>query len=264
MSSEPRRRGAPIRSISAVLPAHNEAANIVPVVTATLDALSDVVPDFELIIVDDGSKDATARLADDLAGKHSAVRVIHHPKNLGYGSAWRSGIMAATKQYIFFMDADRQFDPAELARLVQWGEAYDAVVGYRIHRNDPVYRFMIGKSFALMVRALFGIRLRDIDCGFKLFRTTMLKSMTLEAPGALINTEIHYRIRQRQADLREVGVHHYPRKVGKQSGASVRVIFRAAGEVIALRRRLNREQRALRATTQDSSAAEDVNSKEEQ
>src|SRR5689334_8639357 len=114
MSDEPPRRGTPIRSISAVLPAHNEAANIVPVVEATVDAVHDAVPDFEIIIVDDGSTDATPHLADELTARNPMVRAVHHPKNRGYGSAWRSGIGEATKQYTFFMDADRQFDPAEI------------------------------------------------------------------------------------------------------------------------------------------------------
>jgi len=235
--------GGAIASISAVLPAHNEAANIEQVVEATCEALRGVVSDYEVIIVDDGSTDETPRLADSLAERYPQVRVVHHPHNRGYGSAWRSGIAAAAKQYIFFLDSDRQFDPREIGLLVQWGTSYDIVAGYRIHRNDPLYRTLNASCFHLLVRLLFGVHVRDLDCGFKLFRASLLKGMPLESPGALINAEIHYFARVWQATLREVGVHHFPRKAGKQSGASLRVVLRAASELVALRRRMT--QRSL-------------------
>jgi glycosyltransferase involved in cell wall biosynthesis len=246
MSAGPR-RGAPIRSISAVLPAYNEAGNLVQVVSATLDALHDVVPSYELIIVDDGSTDGTRGLAEELAASHPAVSIVHHGKNQGYGSAWRSGIAKATMQYTFFMDTDRQFNPTELERLVQWDDHYDIVAGYRIRRNDPFARKVLGACFKLLTRLMFGLKLKDIDCGFKLIRTSLLKSMDLQSRGALINTEIQYRAKQRGASLREVGIHHFPRRNGEQSGASLRVIVRAVREIISLRRRITQEQREAKA-----------------
>ncbi|MDB5074224.1 MAG: glycosyl transferase family 2 [Chloroflexi bacterium] len=247
MSAGPRHRGAPIRSISAVLPAYNEAGNLAQVVEATLDALHDVVPSYELIIVDDGSTDGTRRIAEDLSATHTAVKVVHNAKNQGYGSAWRSGIAEASKQYTFFMDTDRQFNPTELDRLVQWDDRYDIVAGYRIRRNDPFARRVLGVCFTLLIRLMFGLKLKDIDCGFKLMRTSLLKSMDLEARGALINTEIQYRAKQRGASIREVGIHHFPRRSGEQSGASFRVILRAMREIFALRRRFTKEHRLAKA-----------------
>lgn len=254
MTSEPQRRGAPIRSITAVLPALDEAANIVSVVDATLDALSDVVPDYDLVVVDDGSKDATPRLADELAIRYPQVRVIHHPKNRGYGSAWRSGIEAATKQYIFLMDSDRQYNPAELTQLVQWNDQYDVVAGYRLRRSDTFPRVFLGWWFKVLVRLLFGPTSRDATCGFLLVRSSLLKAMTLESRGILIRTEVLYRARQQGAALREVGIRHYPRRAGSAKGARPLVMLRAARELIALRRRITRERRAAALAAQQAAA----------
>jgi hypothetical protein len=238
----PLRRGAPIRSISAVLPARDEAQSIVSVVDATLDALSDVVPEYQVIIVDDASRDATARLADELALRHPEVRVIHHPKRRGYGAAWRSGIEAASKQYTFLMDADRQYNPAELTHLVQWDDRYDLVAGYRLRRHDPLPRRLLGWCFTLTVRLLFGVKMRDATCGFLLARTSLLKRLPLESTSSLIRTELLFRAQQRQAQLREVGVRHYPRRAGRAKGPLA--LLRTLRDLVALRRRITKERQA--------------------
>lgn len=230
--------------MSAVVPARDEAPNIVSVVDATLDALSDVVPEYELIIVDDGSTDATSRLADELARRHPEVRVIHHRGRQGYGSAWRSGIEAATKQYTVFIDGDRQYNPADLTALVQWNDRYDLVAGYRQRRSDPLSRRLLGRGFTLLVRALFGVRVRDATCGFLLARTSLLKRMPLESRSALIRTEMLYRSRALGAEIREVSVRHYPRRAGKAKGARPLAALRVCREAVALRRRIARERRA--------------------
>ncbi len=234
MSAAPPRRASPIRGISAVLPARNEQGNLAHVVETTLEALSDAAPSFEVIIVDDGSTDATRRIADELASTHAAVRVIHHARSQGYGSAWRSGINNATMQYTLFVDADRQFNPIELERLIQWDDRYDLVLGYRLRRNDPFYRRFLGVWFKLIVRLLFGVKTRDVNCGFKLMRTSMLKGFTLESRGALISTEIVYRAKQAGAEIREVGVHHFPRRSGKASATNLRAAVRAVAEIARL------------------------------
>jgi glycosyltransferase involved in cell wall biosynthesis len=244
MASPP--RGTPIRSISAVLPAYNEAANIVQVVEATLDALHDAVPDFEIIIVDDGSVDATARFAADLAARHANVQVVRHARKRGYGSAWRSGIEAASRQYILFMDADRQYDPADIARLVQWGDTYDLVAGFRQPRNDPFLRLLLAFCFRIMVRLLFGVKARDVTCGFMLARAGFLKPLAIYSTGIAVITEIHYRACRLDASTREVGVRQY-RRASKQSGARPRVLLRTIIELVAFWRRVRRERREARA-----------------
>ena len=221
-------------SLSLVLPAHNEEANIGPVVERALDVLPRFADRFEIIVVDDGSRDATGRLADALAATHPTVRAIHHKRNRGYGGALTSGFKASTGDYVMFMDADRQFDIADLALLSPFVGAFDIVAGFRMERNDPFHRRVFAEVFNVTVRVLFGVHLRDIDCAFKVFRGDLLRSLHLAAPGALINTEIQAKARRQGATLEQVGVHHYPRVAGEATGGSLRVILRAMRETVVL------------------------------
>jgi glycosyltransferase involved in cell wall biosynthesis len=221
--------------LSLVLPAHNEEANLRPVVERALEVLPQQCRDWEVIVVNDGSRDRTGEIAAELAAANpERVRVVTHPRNRGYGAALASGFAAATGDYLMFMDSDRQFDIADLERLAPFVGVYDIVAGYRIKRNDPWYRFVIGYTFNAIVTVLFGITLRDIDCGFKVFRADLLKGMELTTHGALINTEIHAKANRQGATLVEVGVNHYPRLIGEQSGVKVSVITRAMVEILKL------------------------------
>ena len=232
--------GERLSSISVVLPAHNEEGNIEAVVRRSLEVLPTIADRFEILVVDDGSKDRTGEIADRLESEGSRVRALHHPRNLGYGNAWRTGIEAATSDWIFFMDSDRQFDIEEIAKLAAQAGDADIVAGYRIRRRDPYYRFLVGSCFNILVTLLFDVHLRDIDCGFKMFRSYLLKPMELESPGALINTEIHAKANLVRARVVEVGINHFPRQVGRQSGTKVRVMASAVAEIIRLRWRLRR------------------------
>ncbi len=220
--------------LSLILPAHNEEPNIEYVVRQALEVLSTQFRDYEVIPVDDGSHDRTPEIIDALAAEDSHVRPQHHPKNKGYGAALTTGFQAATGDYLMFMDSDRQFDIHDITRLTPYVEGYDIVAGYRIKRNDPVYRYFIGTGFNQMVKLLFQVDLRDIDCGFKIFRADLLKNMELSSPGALINTEIHAKANVQGRSVVEVGVNHYPRLEGEQSGASVQVMIRAIKETFKL------------------------------
>lgn len=220
--------------LSLVLPAHNEAENIEPVIQRVLSVLPNVVRDAEIIIVDDGSDDGTGEFADELAARHLQVQVIHHDVNLGYGSALRSGFEAATGDLIMFMDSDRQFDIGDITALLPYVPHYDVVAGYRIRRRDPLYRRVYAKVFDFAVWVFFGIHMRDVDCAFKIYRADLIKAMPLTMPGALINTEMLAFARRMGASLVEVGVSHYPRTAGQQSGGSPRVVLRAMGETMRL------------------------------
>ncbi|HEY8598319.1 MAG TPA: glycosyltransferase family 2 protein [Thermomicrobiales bacterium] len=226
------------RTLSLILPAHNEEENLEIVVRAALAALPESFVDYEIVIVNDGSRDGTAAVADRLAEEDHHVRVVHHAQNRGYGAALQSGFGAGRGELLMFMDADRQFDPRDIARLAPHVQGYDIVAGYRIARNDPAHRKFIGSSFNLVVRILFGIKVTDIDCGFKIFQADLLRDMELQSPGALINTEIHAKANRRGASLIEVGVNHYPRVSGQQSGGSIPVMARALRELVLLRWRL--------------------------
>jgi len=229
-----------LSSVSVILPAHNEEGNIEAVILHALEVMPEVADQFEIVVVDDGSTDRTGPIAEAVAADRTQVRVVHHPRNLGYGNAWRTGIRAASGDWIFFMDSDRQFDIAEISKLAQKATDHDIVAGYRIHRRDPYYRFLVGSCFNILVTLLFDVHLRDIDCGFKMFRSYLLKPMELESPGALINTEIHAKANRVGARMAEVGINHYPREIGRQSGTKFKVMASALAEIVRLRWRLRR------------------------
>ena len=220
--------------LSLILPAHNEEGNLEWVVREALAALPAAFQRSEVIVVDDGSADATPAIAARLVAEDPRVRVIRHPRNQGYGAALRSGFAAARGDWILFMDADRQFDIREVVKLAPLAGSYDIVAGYRLKRRDSLRRVALGATFNLVVRLLFGVRVRDIDCGFKLFRAELIRSLELRAPGALINTEILALAHRQGAALVEIGVNHYPRPAGEQSGGSPRVVLRALDETMRL------------------------------
>ncbi|HET8522770.1 MAG TPA: glycosyltransferase family 2 protein [Thermomicrobiales bacterium] len=229
--------GRPTRlpgSLSLVLPAHNEEANIEVVVRRALDVLPSYADDYEIIVVNDGSRDATPEIIDRLAQENPHVKPVHHPRNRGYGGALTSGFRASTGDYVMFMDADRQFDIADLGLLAPFVRKFDIVAGFRMERNDPLHRRVFAEIFNVTVRILFGVHLRDIDCAFKIFRGDLLRSIDLTAPGALINTEIQAKARRQGATIEQVGVHHYPRVAGEATGGSPKVILRAMGETLKL------------------------------
>jgi glycosyltransferase involved in cell wall biosynthesis len=220
--------------ISLVLPAHNEEPNIRPVVEEAKQVLPTAFTDYEVIVVNDGSKDRTLEIAQAMADEDPHVRVVNHPVNRGYGAALTSGFNAATGDYVMFMDSDRQFDINDIHRLTPYVEDYDIVAGFRIKRNDPAHRLLNAKIFGLAVMLMFDIHLRDLDCAFKVFHADVLRGINLESPGALINTEILAKARAQGRTLTEVGVNHYPRLEGEQSGASVKVVLRAFREILRL------------------------------
>jgi len=221
-------------SLSLVLPAYNEEANIEVVADRALEILPQYVDEFEVIIVDDGSRDRTPHIIDGLAVRDSRVKPVHHSHNKGYGNALRSGFRASIGDYVMFMDADRQFDVADIGLLSPFVDRFDIVAGFRMERNDPLHRRIFAEIFNITIRILFGVHLRDIDCAFKIFRGDLLRSIDLTVPGALINTEIQAKARRQDASLEQVGVHHYPRLAGEASGGSVKVILRAMQETITL------------------------------
>jgi glycosyltransferase involved in cell wall biosynthesis len=227
-------------SLSLVLPAYNEEANIEAVVRDAMATLPLFTDDYEIIVVDDGSRDRTGGIVANLAAGDSHVRLLRHARNRGYGAALSTGFRATTGDFVMFMDADRQFDIRDLRLLAPFAAEYDIVAGFRMERSDPLHRRVFAELFNVSVRILFGVHLRDIDCAFKLFRGDLLRGMQLTAPGALINTEIQAKARRQGARLEQVGVHHYPRVAGEATGGSPRVILRAIGETLALWRRLRR------------------------
>jgi glycosyltransferase involved in cell wall biosynthesis len=225
-------------SITVFFPCYNEHENVAKVAQQAIEVLEGLRADYEVIIINDGSADDTGPVADQIAVRHPRVRVIHHPRNLGYGAALQSGFRAATKDLVFHTDGDGQFDLAELPPLLPLMKEYDIVCGYRMNRQDNFVRRMNGRLWTKMTGLLFSLRLRDIDCAFKLYKRAIFDDLKMESTGALISTEILARAARKGYRITERGVHHYPRTAGKPTGGNVKVIFRAFRELWRLRRRI--------------------------
>ncbi|MBM4408658.1 MAG: glycosyltransferase family 2 protein [Chloroflexi bacterium] len=246
--------GARLGELSYFFPAHNEAANVEGLVEEALATLPALADRFEIIVVDDGSRDATPQIADRLAEANpDIVRVVHHPTNLGYGSALRSGFRAARYGAIGFTDGDRQFKVADLGGLItriEQADRPDVVVGFRIRRADPPIRTLYARLYRLANRVFFGVRIRDIDCACKLIRREALQGIRIESGGAFFSAELLIRLAAAGRRIAEVGVAHYPRTAGSPSGAKPSVIWRAVRDFWGLRLRLwaNRSRALHRGT----------------
>ncbi len=240
-----------VPALSYFFPAHDEEANLEALVDEALAALPEIAERFEIVAVDDGSRDATPAIADRLAAAHpDVVRAVHHPTNLGYGAALRSGFRAARFDLVCFTDGDRQFRVADLARLTSRlaePDAPDVVVGYRLRRADPPIRALYARLYRLANRIWFGVRVRDIDCACKLFRRAALEGVRVESGGAFFSAELLVKLRAADRAMAEVGVPHYPRTAGSPTGAKPSVVWRAVKDFWGLRLRMwaNRA-RALR------------------
>lgn len=220
-------------SISAFFPAYNEEANIAALCLKTAAVLQRISPDWEVVAVNDGSRDATAAVVEALHAKEPRIRVVSHGVNQGYGAAVKTGFASAQKDWIFFTDGDGQFDVAELeSRLAPLMEGHDLVVGYRIKRADPFQRRANAWAWGTLVRTLFGLKgVRDIDCAFKIVRRGVFEKFKLETTGAMISTELLVKSQKNGFRIAEVGVSHYPRTAGVQTGAKLAVIARAFKEL---------------------------------
>ena len=236
------------RGLSVVLPAHNEEEAIAHTVHEVIDTLSSWMQDFEVIVVDDGSRDRTGVILDTMAGTQTCLRVIHHPVNQGYGAALVSGFEAVTKDLAFFMDSDGQFDIHDLERFFPLIGEYDAVLGYRVDRRDTWMRKVNAWGWKILVGMVFGVYVRDVDCAFKLYRADFFREHELETRGAMINTEILYKFTRAGNTYTQLGVRHLPRRGGKATGAKPAVILRAFRELFYYATKWHREEkRAARA-----------------
>ncbi|MFL5826531.1 MAG: glycosyltransferase family 2 protein [Thermoleophilaceae bacterium] len=222
--------------LSIVLPCFNEEDNLRDAVAAALRAGRRFAERCEVLVVDDGSTDSTGEIGVELVEIHPEVRLLLHPVNLGYGAALRTAIRAATLPFVLLTDADLQFDLGELADFVPLTEEADVIVGYRIDRQDPFSRRLAAAGWNGLVRSLYGLPIRDVDCAFKLIRREVIQSFTLRSTGAMISTELLVKCIDAGGRVAEVGVHHFPRPAGRASGANPRVVARAFRELAQLHR----------------------------
>jgi glycosyltransferase involved in cell wall biosynthesis len=216
-------------------PAYNEQDIIAKTVESATRAVSRFADNYEIIVVDDGSADKTAAVVEDIARRDPHVRLVSHGENRGYGAALRTGFASAHNELVFFSDADGQFDLHELPGLFTMLKRAPVVLGYRIRRSDPLYRLFIAKVYNIVVRVVFGLRVRDIDCAFKLLRRDVLQGVELESDGAFISSELLIKLKRRNVPMAERGVHHYPRTTGISKGATPKVILKTIRDVVQLR-----------------------------
>jgi glycosyltransferase involved in cell wall biosynthesis len=222
--------------LTVFFPAYNDSGTIASMVIAAVQTARRLTPDFEVLVIDDGSTDATAEIVDELARLYpQRVRGIHHGANRGYGGALRTGFASATKELIFYTDGDAQYDARELSRLWEkMADSVDMVNGYKIGRSDPLHRIIIGRIYHHVVRLLFGLGVRDVDCDFRLMRRAIFDRVHLENSSGVICLEMMKKITDAGFRIVEVPVHHYHRAYGKSQFFNFRRIARTAVDVAKL------------------------------
>ncbi len=222
-------------SLTVFFPAYNDSGTIASMVIRAVQTASALTPDYEVIVVDDGSADATPAIIDELARTYPRVRAIHHPVNLGYGGALQTGFRSATKSLIFYTDGDAQYDPAEMTRLWErMTDDADLVNGYKISRSDPLHRIIIGRLYHYIVKVLFGLTVRDVDCDFRLMRRRIFEQIDLEKTSGVICLEMMKKITDAGFRIVEVPVHHYHRAFGKSQFFNFPRIFKTGVDVLKL------------------------------
>ncbi len=223
--------GRPIR-LSIFFPAYYDEHNIPKVVEGALRVVGEMgITEYEIIIVEDGSPDRTGEVADELAARHERVRVIHHETNQGYGAALRTGFLAAKYDYVFYTDGDNQFDLDELKKFVALAPYTDIVAGYRVKKQYSRYRRFTSWVYNMILRQLFDIQDRDVDCAFKLYPTELFRRIEIESRDAFIDAEIAIKARHLGYSATEIGVTHLPRTDGISTGARPSVIWRTIKEI---------------------------------
>lgn len=225
-------------SISVFFPCYNEEKNIGMLLEKSLLFLPEIAYDYEIIVIDDGSSDATLKIAQNISQKNPKVKVIRHETNRGYGAALRTGFENSEKEYIFFTDGDNQFDITEMTKLLPYIKDFDIVAGFRIKRKDNFIRKINEFGFNLLIQIFFGLKIKDLNCAFKIYKKETIKSLTLRSNLGFINSELLIRAKKKGFTIKQMGVTHYPRQWGAQTGARLRVVFGSLKELFKLRKEL--------------------------
>jgi glycosyltransferase involved in cell wall biosynthesis len=223
-----------LQSLTAFFPCYNEEENVRLMVEQLKEVLPQVAEKYEILIVNDGSNDKTAEVADQLAKKDSHVKVIHHDKNCGYGASLRSGFDAARYEWVFFTDGDMQFDVSQLKRFIPYTKNYNVIIGYRERRADGSVRALNARLFKLYIDLLFRLHVKDIDCAFKLLRRDLIQALPLQSTGAFTSSEFLYRLKKQGHKFFQLPVAHFPRQYGTPTGNHPKVIVKAGIEALML------------------------------
>lgn len=221
-----------LKSLSVFFPIFNEESNLDILLKEALRIVPKLSKKYELLVVDDGSTDKSTSIVKRLQKKYPCIKLVSHPKNLGYGEVLKTGIKNSQYEWIFWTDGDLQFDLSELAKLVEETDKYTAVLGYRLKRAEGFGRYINANLFKLYIDLLFRLHVKDIDCAFKLIRADKLKNLKLISGSAFTSAEILYRLKKKRVKFKEVPVKHYPRLYGKATGAKLNVIIKACYEAL--------------------------------
>lgn len=219
-------------SISYFCPAYYDEGNLPRIIPEAVKVLKAVTADYEIIIVEDSSPDNTAKVADRLAKQFPGVRVIHHGSNKGYGRALRTGFLEAKSDIIAYTDGDGQFDINELPEMLQLLESADVVTGFRFEREGPLWRKIISRIYNKMIGFGFGLKLKDVNCAFKVYKRDVIKMMNIESKSAFVNGEMLVKAKKNGFKIKEIGVHHYPRGSGISSGTKPGFILLSFWEMV--------------------------------
>jgi len=227
-----------LKEISVFFPCYNEQENIPRLVIGALEFLPLIADDYQIILVNDGSTDQTQKAAQCYVKANQHVELVSHETNRGYGAALRTGFLSAKKELVFYTDGDNQFDIKELSSLIELKDKYDIVSGYRLRRQDSFTRKLNAALYNFALFILFGLRIRDVDCAFKLYKRELFDRIEIISNGALVDAEILIKAKRLGYKIGQCGVSHFPRAAGKQTGANIKVILRAFKEIIKLRSKI--------------------------
>lgn len=223
-----------LNSLSIFFPVYNEEKNIPLFIDEALKVLPLVSKKFEIIVVNDGSLDQSKQVSKDLAKKDSRIKLINHPRNLGYGAALKSGFKASQYEWIFFTDGDLQFNLLQLQKFIPYTSDYDLIIGFRKKRAEGRLRSFNASLFRLYIDLLFRLHVKDIDCAFKLFKAEQVKAVTLISNGAFTSSELLYKLKKKKVKFKQIAVNHKARKFGRPTGNDPKVIVKAAWEALRL------------------------------
>jgi glycosyltransferase involved in cell wall biosynthesis len=222
-------------SISVFFPAYNDAGTIASLVVLADKTCRQLTDDYEVIVVNDGSPDHTGDILAELAAKYENLRIVTHEKNKGYGGALRSGFASATKDLIFYTDGDAQYDARELALLVPlMADDVDVVNGYKISRSDPWHRIIIGNIYRTIIKLAFGLKIRDVDCDFRLIRRKEFNKVRLFSNSGTICVEMVKSLQDAGLRFAECPVHHFHRAYGKSQFFNFKRLFKTLKDLSAL------------------------------
>lgn len=223
-----------LASLSVFFPCFNEEQNVPIMVQQALSVLPQLTDQFEIIIVNDGSRDKTKQTAERLAQQHPQLRVVSHQQNRGYGASLRTGFKASRYDWIFYTDGDAQFDLQELEKFTAQAKNYQAILGYRQQRAEGFKRLLFAQLYKLYIDLLFRVHVKDIDCAFKLIKSDLIKDLDLFSNGAFISAELLYKLKKKKVRFKELPVDHYPRQHGRSTGANLKVILLGLREPLKL------------------------------